>query len=686
MYPCNYYENRELSWLLFNKRVLEEANNEENPLFERLKFLSITSSNLDEFYRIRVASINKLIKEGQPGDDISGKTPLEESELISLKAHEMVRAENEAYLELCKLLSGFAKVDIIRDVNSLSSEEKQEIDDFYYNELYPALTPITVDGLHKFPLIRNDFIHVGALAQKEDSDFFCYVQVPKGFGRIVRAGENRSKHILLESIVEAHFNELFSDYECSEVTSFRVLRDADFTLNDDFCDDIVSVVKEHVKKREVSSAIRLETSDDSSSPTVRFLCERLELSDTNIFTGNTVFDYRFLMELYKEEGFDRFKRPEYTPVRPWEFEEGKSLFSQLKEHDLMLIHPFDSFEPVIDFISEASRDSDVLAIKQTLYRVSGDSPIVKALINAAKNGKQVTVLVEVKARFDEENNIEWAKLLEEAGCHVIYGFASIKTHCKITLVVRKEEGGIRRYVHLGTGNYNDFTAKLYTDISFFTADGAIGEDAGNVFNMLSGLSDNVQFNRLVLSPAGLRNKIIELIDREREHAINGRPAHIVAKMNSLCDRQIIDALYDASRAGVKIELIVRGICSLKTGIAGVSDNITVRSIVGNFLEHSRVFYFKNGGDREYYCSSADWMPRNMDRRIEILFPVQRKRLCEKLYHVLKLMLKDNRKAWILDADGVYRKKPEDEELYSFQEGFFEEEIVLTENGRRGEER
>lgn len=667
------YKNRELSWLQFEERVLNEAKDSENLLFERLKFLSITASNLDEFFMIRVATLKRMEKAGYKGKDIAGMTPGMQIEKVSDAVHKFVKEQYRVYESLLPLIKAIG-VEIAETYEDLEDSERIKADKYFDANIFPILTPLMIDATRPFPLLRNDFLYLGGFLKKSGSvtKELALIQIPKGIERLIRVSDKR--FILLEEIVKFKFNKMFTGFEALSINYFRVLRNADLVLEpDEDVIDILTKMEEEVGKRENADAIRLELSGPHSEDFERRIKSELGITETEVYELNGPIDLTFLSEVYALKGFEKLKKPPFEPVMPWEFETKKSLFEQIKEHDLMLIHPFESFKPVIDFITEAAKDKNVLAIKQTLYRVSGDSPIVKALMEAARNGKQVTVLVELKARFDEENNINWARMLEKAGCHVIYGFAHIKTHCKITLVIRRENGKIKRYVHLGTGNYNDSTAKQYTDVGFFTAREEFGEDATNVFNLLSGYSQNSDWKKLYLAPMDLRHKFIGLIEREAEHAAAGRPSHIIAKLNSLCDKEIIDALYIASGKGVKIDLIVRGICCLRVGIKGVSDNITVRSIVGNFLEHSRVYYFKNGGDPEYYCSSADWMPRNMDKRIEILFPVERKRLREKLNHVLKLMLKDNKKAWILQGNGEYVKKPEDEDLYSFQDGFIEEE-------------
>lgn len=671
-----FYTNRELSWLLFEERVLNEAYDPENRLFDRLKFLSITGSNLDEFFMIRVATLKTMAKGGNDYRDISGLLPSEQLKEVSKATHKFV--EKQYDLLNTGLMPGLRENNIFfqDSYDELGDSDKAYVDSFYEDRVFPVITPVAIDSSRPFPILRNNSIYVGGIFEnvKKKEKNICLVQIPKGLDRLIILPDGEKKNILLiEDLIKAKLGELFSGHKVTKAQSFRVIRDADFEISADFEDNLLTEIKKQVEKRETKDAIRLEIRKDSSPEFVDKLMKELALGDDDVYYTDGPVDLTFLMRLYEKPGYEELRNTLYEPVMPWEFDSKSSLFSQISEHDLMLIHPFESFKPVIDFINEAAEDKDVLAIKQTLYRVSGNSPIVNALVKAAGNGKQVTVLVELKARFDEENNIEWARLLEKAGCNVIYGFPRLKTHCKITLVVRREEDRTVRYVHLGTGNYNDSTAKQYTDISFFTAKPEYGEDASNVFNMLSGYSKPSEWKKMSLAPDGLREKFISLIEREAEHAKNNEPSHIIAKMNSLCDKEIIEALYKASCDGVKIDLIVRGICSLKTGIKGVSENITVRSIVGNYLEHSRIYYFKNGGDTEYFCSSADWMPRNMDKRIEILFPVERKRLREKLNHVLKLMLKDNTNAWILESDGTYRKRPDDEHLYSFQEGFALEE-------------
>ena len=456
---------------------------------------------------------------------------------------------------------------------------------------------------------------------------------------------------------------------------YRIMRNADLTIDEDEAADLLKEIQKQLKKRQWGEVIRLEIEDKMEPKLLKILKKEFDIKEEGIFEINGPLDLTFLMKMYGLEGYEEYKQKPYIPQPvPAMMEEG-DIFSQIRKGDILLHHPYMTFDPVVDFVRQAAKDPDVLAIKQTLYRVSGNSPIIVALAQAAENGKQVSVLVELKARFDEENNIVWAKMLEKAGCHVIYGLVGLKTHSKITLVVRREEDGIRRYVHLGTGNYNDSTAKQYTDCGILTCSEPIGEDATAVFNMLSGYSEPKRWNRLSVAPLWLRGKFTKLIERETKHAREGKPAHIIAKMNSLCDPQIIATLYEASAAGVKIELIVRGICCLKVGIPGVSENISVRSIVGNFLEHSRIFYFLNNGMEELYMGSADWMPRNLDKRVEILFPVECERLKKEVFHILQIQLEDNVKAHLLQPDNTYVKQDKRGKVLLDSQSYFCQEAI-----------
>lgn len=654
-----YYFNRELSWLMFDERVLGEARDKTNPLLERLKFLSISASNLDEFFMIRVASLIDQLRAGYDKEDISGMSVKEQIDAIKAATHDFVDQQYSTFMRSLYPQMKDNNIHLVLDYNKLNGEGKKFVDKYFEDNVYPVLTPMALDSSRPFPLVRNKSLNIGALISKKGSKEydFATVQVPSVLKRIVEIPcDNGRSFILLEEIIMRNINKLFLNYDVICAYPYRIMRNADLEIDEDEAADLLKEVEKQIKKRDWGEVIRLEVSDDCDKRLLKILRKELGCVEDAIYKINGPLDLTFLMKFYGIEGFDeRLKAKPYVPKRNAMINQDEDLFSQIRKHDILLHHPYESFEPVINFVSEAAKDPDVLAIKQTLYRVSGNSPIIKALAEAAENGKQVTVLVEVKARFDEENNIVWARMLEKAGCHVIYGLVGLKTHCKITLVVRKEEDGIRRYVHLGTGNYNDATAKLYTDVGLLTCLEAIGEDATAVFNMLSGYSEPKSWNRLSVAPLWLKDKFLYLIRRETENAKKGKKACIKAKVNSLCDPDIIKALYEASGAGVKIDLIVRGICCLKVGISKVSENISVRSIVGDFLEHSRIFYFENAGDCEVYCGSADWMPRNLERRVEILFPILDERLKIKVVDILQMLLDDTVKARVLTSDVKYER-------------------------------
>ena len=655
------FTNRELSWLAFNKRVLSEAKDNHLPLMERLKFLSITASNLDEFFMVRVASLKDHVNAGYTKKDIAGMTSKEQIDAILKETHKFTTAQYNTYNR--SFLPSLKKngLKIVTEFEKLTEEQADYVDNYFQKEVFPVLTPMAVDSSRPFPLIRNRSLNIGALLmdkKKKGTIDFATVQVPSVLPRVVTIptdGDNCTTVILLEQIIEKNIQKLFLNYRVLCQAPFRVMRNADLSIDEDEAADLLIEIEKQLKKRQWGEAIRLEVEDNIDKRLLKTLRKEFDLSEDAIFKINGPLDLTFLMKVYDIEGFDHLKEPKYIPQQPKMLDASRDLFEQIREHDILLHHPYETFDPVVNFVKKAASDPNVLAIKQTLYRVSSHSPIIASLAQAAENGKQVSVLVELKARFDEENNIVWAKKLEKAGCHVIYGLVGLKTHSKITLVVRKEEDEIRRYVHLGTGNYNDSTAKLYTDMGMFTSKTRYGEDATAVFNMLSGYSEPLVWNKLSLAPLWLRGKFLSLIEREKEHAKNGRPARIIAKMNSLCDPGIIEALYDASEAGVEIDLIVRGICCLRAGIKGLSEHIRVRSIVGTFLEHSRIFYFENNGNAEYYMGSADWMPRNLDKRVEILFPVEDPILQEEIYHILHIQLSDTKKAHLLMPDGHYVK-------------------------------
>lgn len=665
-----YYENRELSWLKFDARVLNEAKDKSIPLLERLKFVSITSSNLDEFFMVRVASLKDMVHADYRKRDIAGMTASEQLDRINTATRKLVESQYNTYNRSLVPLMAANGIHIIEKYEELTAEQAAYVDRYFEEDVYPVLTPMAVDASRPFPLIRNKTLNIAALLSSKkdekhkDAVEFATVQVPGVLPRLVPIPADTSEDsgevegrtfILLEQIIEKNIDKLFLNYHVLCAHPYRVMRNADLPIDEDEAADLLKEIQKQLKKRQWGEVIRLEVEASVDKKLLRFLKDELKVAEEDIFQISGPIDLTFLMKMYGLSGCDSLRYEPYKPQRVPEIEPGEDIFEAIRGGDILLHHPYETFDPVVDFIRQAASDPDVLAIKQTLYRVSGNSPIIASLAQAAENGKQVSVLVELKARFDEENNIVWAKMLEQAGCHVIYGLVGLKTHSKIALVVRREEDGIRRYVHLGTGNYNDSTAKLYTDCGIFTCNEAIGEDATAVFNMLSGYSEPLSWNELVLAPIWLRTRFMRLIARETKHAREGKPAKIVAKMNSLCDEGIIAALYEASAAGVEIELIVRGICCLKVGIPGISENIHVRSIVGNFLEHSRIFFFLNDGEEELYMGSADWMPRNLEKRVEIVFPVEDEQIKKEVMHILDIQMKDNVKASILQADGTYTK-------------------------------
>lgn len=655
-----YYYNRELSWLLFNNRILEEARDKTLPLFERLKFLSITASNLDEFFMIRVASLKDMVNANYTKPDLAGLTPTKQLEKVNAATHELVQLQYSTYNRSLLPLLHQNGVNVVTEHEGLTKKQAEYVDRYFSENVYPVLTPMAVDSSRPFPLIRNKTLNIGALVTKKNEKKeveFATVQVPAVLPRIVLipGEQDETTLILLEEIIERNIDQLFLNYDVICAYPFRIMRNADLTIDEDEAADLLKEIEKQLKKRQWGEAIRLEVDGDIDKKLLKILKHELSIKEEDIYYINGPLDLTFLMKMYGLQGFDHLKNVPYVPQPVPHLQTDRDLFSQIREGDKLLHHPYETFQPVVTFIQQSAKDPDVLAIKQTLYRVSGNSPIIAALAQAAENGKQVTVLVELKARFDEENNIVWAKMLEKAGCHVIYGLVGLKTHSKITLVVRHEEDGIRRYVHLGTGNYNDITAKLYTDLGLLTCSEKIGEDATAVFNMLSGYSEPVSWNKLSLAPLWLKDKCLYLINKERENALQKKPARIIAKVNSLCDSDIIEALYEASHAGVEIDLIVRGICSLRVGIPEISEHIRVRSIVGNFLEHSRIFYFQNAGKEKIFMGSADWMPRNLERRVEIMFPVEEEALKQKVMHLLQVQLDDTMKARVLKADGTYER-------------------------------
>ncbi len=648
-----YFISRELSWLEFNQRVMEEAKDKKNPLLERFKFLAIVTSNLDEFFMVRVGSLYDQVQAGIEKKDAAGLTPKQQLKRVIARAHQMLDEQYEIYNK--SLMPQLKKAGIqLVSVQQLHKEEVEYLDEYFKQEIYPVLTPMAVDASRPFPLILNRSLNIALLIEREEEDTFATVQVPSVLARLVPL-MHEDRFILLEDVIRMHLSKIFPKQKIKKTAFYRITRNADMAIHEEDAPDLLKEMEKSIKRRKWGQAVRLEVENKTDEKILQYLQQELDIPPRDIYEIQGPLDLSFVSKLSKISGYSHLQYANLIPQTPQDLQGETDIFDAIRKDDILMHHPYESFDHVVNFVEQAAKDPDVLAIKQTLYRVSGQSPIIKALAVAAESGKQVTVLVEVKARFDEENNIHWARRLEKAGCHVIYGLVGLKTHCKITLVVRREEDGIRRYVHLGTGNYNDVTARLYTDMGLFTCKEAYGADASALFNCLSGYGDVPNFYKLTMAPTGLRKKFLALIQREKELALRGKKARIIAKMNSLLDPEITRALYDASCAGVEIDLIVRGICCLIPGIPGVSENIRVRSIVGWLLEHSRIYYFYNDGNEEIYLSSADWMPRNLDRRIELLFPVEEKRHMKRLKDALNLLMSDTRKARMMKSDGSYTK-------------------------------
>lgn len=666
-----YFYNRELSWLKFNLRVLKEAMGKETPLLERLKFIAISASNLDEFFMVRVAGLWSNFDSGVEKRDASGMSVHEQLVAISQAAHEQVRTQTKSLIAL------MAEMDAVklhfRRVKDLSELGKDWLEEYYREVVFPVLTPMAVDASRPFPFLANKTLNLAVELIKADGEHSMgLIQVPSVLDRIVEVEpEGKRTFVFLEDIIASHCHDLFKGCHILDMVSFRVTRDSDLDLEEDDSVDLMKEVEESLRKRKRGAAVRLEIFKTNNNSIKKFLEENLDVTEMEVYEINGPLDPTCFFKFIGMKGMWPWLYEPFVPQRPLELPDDSDLFAAIRENDILLHHPYESFDPVVKLVSDAADDPQVLAIKQTLYRVSGNSPIVAALARAAENGKQVTVLVELKARFDEENNILWARRLEKAGCHVIYGLVGLKTHAKIILIVRKEDNGIRRYLHLGTGNYNDSTAKLYTDLGLMTANDEFGSDASAFFNLLSGYSEPPVWNKLVMAPLGLREKIYALIDNEIAMVRAGREGHIIAKMNSLIDQPVIQKLYEASAAGVHIDLIVRGICGLRTGIEGISDNITVRSIVGRQLEHSRIFWFANGGEEQLYLSSADWMPRNLNDRVELFFPVETEEHIHRIKALLDLYLRDNVGAHMMQSNGTYRRVRNKLEPVSAQSTLYE---------------
>jgi polyphosphate kinase len=651
--------NRELSWLAFNERVLEEAADSRIPLLERCKFAAIASSNLDEFFMVRVAALQQATHDGDATPDPSGLTALQQLTAVRARAQLFVAALYRVVNG--ELLPGLAARQIrLIAYRDLDHGHCVALHAFFQESILPILTPLAIDISRPFPLLSSLTLNVAVLLQPaagESKHRLGIVQVPAGLARLVRlAGGDGVSFVLLEHVIQAHLSQLFPGQDILESAVIRLSRDAELEFDDEGGRTQLELVEREVRRRRRRDVVRLEIEAAASPQLVELLVGQLDVTADDVFAVAGPIDLRVLMGLVDLPGFAELRDP---PIQPVNFLSSATsdLFAVLDEGDVLLHHPYDSYDPVVAFLSQAADDPDVLAIKQTLYRTSGGSQVIASLQRAAERNKQVTVIVELTARFDEERNIHWARALEEAGAHVIYGVRGYKVHAKMCLVVKRTANGLRRYVHLGTGNYNERTARTYTDFGLLTASPIVAEDVSAVFSSLTGYSDPPRLKQLVMAPTGLRQRFLKLIDREKRRATSGQPAEIVAKMNSLLDVEIIARLYEASQAGVRIRLNVRGMCALRPGVSGLSDNIVVVSVVDRFLEHSRIYYFLNGGEEVLYLASADWMARNLDRRVELMFPVETPEHKGRILSALRMMFSDTEKSRWLDADGVYRRRP-----------------------------
>ncbi len=668
-----FYINRELSWLEFNDRVLGEGKSDEVPLMERLKFLAIVSSNLDEFFMIRVAGLDHQVAAGVQKRDISGLTPRKQLGRISERVHQMVADQSAAISQAFRELAENG-IHII-EMAELTPEQAQFVDSYFVAEILPILTPLAVDESVDLPVLPGLQLNLAvslSSAKEEESRQVAVVPIPGNLPRFVTIpGDQEIQLMPIERIVSRKLNYLFPEFEVEGTAVFRLTRDADVVIDDDDAVDLLETVEEVVRSRRRQPVLRLELSAEADPGLKDRLMKWFNVSEADLYEVSGLMDATGLMEIANRPGFDDLKNPDWTPQPPQDLIDGGNLWETLQERDVLLFHPYESFEPVISLLQLAAEDPDVLAIKQTLYRTSGDSPIIAALARAAENGKQVTVLVELKARFDEARNVNWARQLENAGCHVIYGVARLKTHAKLLLIVRREPHGIRRYVHSSTGNYNDKTAKLYSDIGFITSERDFAGDASAFFNLLTGFSQEVGWQRFAIAPTGIRQRTIDLIEREIRASTADSPGLIMAKVNSLQDKDICQALYRASQAGVKVRLNIRGICCLRPGVKDVSETIEVVSIIDRYLEHARIFYFQNGGHEEVYLSSADWMGRNLDRRLEIMFPVIDPKLRARLVEILKTFFADNIKARRILPDGTHERPKRGRRRVRAQEEFYQ---------------
>lgn len=675
--------NRELSWIEFNSRVLDEALDPTQPLLERLKFLSIFSTNLDEFFMVRVSGLKEQLESNPMTLSPDGLSPASQLRQISDRLHTLLDLQMRCLLK--QVLPGLEKHDVkIVPYSSLTKSQRDEMRSFFNERIFPVLTPLSVDPSHPFPYISNISMNLGTLVVPEkpengDEPRFARVKLPPNVPRLIPINGDGYSFVLLEQIMAVHIDALFPGMRILECQPFRITRDADIEIEEDEAGDLLKTVEQQLRQRRFGFGVRLEVAAGMSPHMVKLLCTSLELEEQDVYTVDGPINIPDLMSLYKLD-LPELKDLPFTPTTPPILRASETIFDAIRNQDILLHHPYESFAPVVEFLLQAARDPNVQAIKQTLYRVGKDSPIVEALIEAAEQGKQVAVLVELKARFDEENNIQWARRLEKAGVHVVYGLIGLKTHAKIALVVRQEKNALRRYVHLGTGNYNPVTARIYTDLGFFTADQDFGADASDLFNYLTGYSRQVRYRKLLVAPVNLRKTMTEMIRREIANHQKGLPSGIMAKFNSFTDTGLIEEMYAASREGVPIDLIIRGISCLRPGLPGRSETIRVGSIVGRFLEHSRIYRFINGGNEEIYMGSADLMNRNLDRRVETLFPIEDVKLRERIVReILDPALLDNVKMRWLQSDGSYlRPRNTDEKTFSFQDALLKPSLLGAE--------
>ena len=677
------FTNRELSWLEFNQRILGEARDRKNPLFERMKFLSITASNLDEFFMVRIASLKDMVNAGYKKKDIAGMTPQEQLGALNEKTHAFCEKQYTTYNRSLLPKLSEAGLEIVT-FNSLSEKEEEFLEEYFHKNVYPVLTPMAIDSSRPFPLIQNKTLNIAALIKsrgedkKEKKDYdIATVQVPSVLPRVIvlpqkDGGKRKCRVILLENVIEHYLDVLFLNHEIICSAPYRIMRNADLSIDEDDAEDLLKEIEKSLKMRQWGEVIKFEYEERMDSRLEKYLKKQFKVHPCDMYAFNGPLDLTFLMKCYGIEGFSDLKEKPYTPQKNKKLRADKNIFTQIRKGDVLLHHPYESFDPIVAFIRQAAEDKDVLAIKQTLYRVSGHSPIIAALAQAAENGKQVTVLVELKARFDEENNIRWSRQLEDAGCRVIYGLNHMKVHSKLCQIMKKKDGNVEYYTQIGTGNYNEKTARLYTDLSLMTADPKIGMEAARVFQALA-MGETVEdMEYLLVAPRCLQNKVLAMIDEEIEHAKAGEPAYIGLKMNSLTDKRIMSKLVEASCAGVHIDMVIRGICCLIPGVKGQTENIHIISIVGRFLEHSRIYIFGTQERARIYISSADFMTRNTLRRVEVAAPIEDPDIRMQIQEMFVTMLSDNRKARSMNNKGIYKIEPSDNAPLNSQEVFLQQ--------------